>query len=1121
MFDPNHIISRLTEGQKIRLLTDIQSLADPEFKALGVPRVRCIAAQEISGGDYPAPAVLARSWDKALLSDIAEDNCRSLAETGIDHVFLPEAKARLTAFGRGLSEDPVFAGDMVGACLEGANRAGLSASIAGYGFLEQDTAALGGDPTARMKYTFMDMPYAHALKKGNCVAIVNETGDKISLDQDFGRVLCRYADGPNTVKTIEDGQICIEGSAPALQSALHKYRRLKTAIQHGQATTSELLAACADGSAMSEEVLNEAVRRLLEFAHTCSEHTPSSEGQAAAHDELVARALRSSVILLENRPVDPKAEEDPKKLAKTRRFLPLKKGSADICLLGDMIAVGGASAEDATKLLQEAGHTVIGYAKGYDRVAERNDHLLEEAVRLASTAKTVIVFLGIDEDREKRWEKNGRITLPANQLALCDELSRMNKNVIAVMSSGLVPDMSFLTSVPYPFAAVLWAPLDAPGGLAAVVDILTGKSNPSGRLPVTLCAREACPEVFREDRPIGPFVGYRYFDSMGYGAMYPFGHGLSYTSFTYSHLKVSDGQVTFTVTNTGKRAGTEIAQIYVGAEGSAVLRPKKELMSFARVELAPGKKQTVTVPLELPAIRTEEGTLVTENARYVISVGASVSDIRLQASLTAGQDQLPSDGERIEDYLSSVSNIYTQHYTMEAECTPMKSLRNILFGIAALILAISVKVYDIQTAADTFFLDIIAGVLAAGAVLMFVLEIIDKVKQNAAERAKMESFNAAALAQADAISVPSSEELFAAEDAREFAQAYADNVATTAAEDEFDLYAEVDKKLTFGDAAAELIVLAREKGIILSETTAKSIFAAISSSNLIVVRDMSDKHFEALIALLGEYFACHTEVDTVDESYRSESDVLFTGDGFYSTVPRNALNSLLAAQHEPGKIHLAALADVDPATMSSYFVPFARFAHAPKSGYVINCKGGYGEDVSYRIPENLWFVLNLKKGVPVGSLPDYVAEIATVNSWSFDMTGNTSETHSEFRHFGYGQIEYLCDRLRSNFEVDEDTWKKIDRLEAFGARYGEFHIGNKLWLGMELYMAVLMSQDVAEPTARDEALAVKLMPSLISVLSGKIPRDDRGLGETLDAIFGEDNTALCRKVVKESGTDLI
>ena len=1121
MFDPNHIISRLTEGQKIRLLTDIHSLAEPEFKALGVPRVRCIAAQEISGGDYPAPAVLARSWDKALLSDIAEDNCRSLAETGIDHVFLPEAKARLTAFGKGLSEDPVFAGDMVGACLEGANRAGLSASIAGYGFLEQDVSALGGDPSARMKYSFMDMPYAHALKKGTCVAIVNETGDKISLDQAFGRVLCRYADGPNTVKTIEDGQICIEGSAPALQSALHKYRRMKTAIEHGRATTSELLDACADGSAMSEETLNEAVARLLEFAHTCSKHTPQSEEQAVAHDELVGRALRASVILLENRPVDPKAEEDPKKLAKARRFLPLKKATSGICLLGDMVSVGGASAEDATKILTDAGHKVIGYAKGYDRVAERNDDLLEEAVQLASTAKTVIVFLGIDADREKRWEKNGRVTLPANQLALCDQLSRMNKTVIAVMSSGIVPDMSFLTSVPYPFAAVLWAPLDAPGGLAAAIDTVIGKSNPSGRLPVTLCAREECPEVFRADRCIGPFVGYRYFDSMGYGALYPFGHGLSYTSFTYSHLKISGGQVTFTVANTGKRAGVEIAQIYVGVEGSAVLRPKKELMNFVRVELAPGKKQTVTVPLELPGIRTEDGALLTENAQYVISVGASVSDIRLQASLKAGQDRLPPDGERAEEYLSSVSNIYSQHYTLEAECTPMKSLRNILFGIAALILAISVKVYDVKTAADTFFLDIVAGVLAAGAVVLFVLEIIDRVKQNAAERAKMESFNAATLAQSDAISVPSSEELFAAEDAREYSQAYADATATTAAEDEFDLYAEVDKKLTFDDAAAELIVLAREKGIILSETTAKSIFAAVSASNLIVVRDMSDKQFEALITLLSEYFSCPTQVDTVDESYTSESNVLFTADTFYNMVPRNVLRALLAAQREPGKIHLAALAGVVPATMSSYFVPFARFAHAPKSGAVINCKGVYGEDVSYRIPENLWFILNLKNGESVSTLPDYVAEIATVNDWHFDMTGITSETHSEFRHFGYGQIEYLCDRLRSNFEVDEDTWKKIDRLEAFGARYGEFHIGNKMWLGMELYMAVLMSQGIAEPAARDEAMAVKLMPSLISVLSGKIPRDDRGLGETLDVIFGEDNTALCRKIVKESGADLI
>ena len=99
------------------------------------------------------------------------------------------------------------------------------------------------------------------------------------------------------------------------------------------------------------------------------------------------------------------------------------------------------------------------------------------------------------------------------------------------------------------------------------------------------------------------------------------------------------------MTNTGKRAGAEIAQIYVGVEGSAVLRPKKELMSFVRVELAPGKKQTVTVPLELPAIRTEEGTLMTENARYVISVGASVSDIRsVGGMVTLLPDQNRTDG---------------------------------------------------------------------------------------------------------------------------------------------------------------------------------------------------------------------------------------------------------------------------------------------------------------------------------------------------------------------------------------------------------------------------------------------------------------------------------------------
>ena len=105
--------------------------------------------------------------------------------------------------------------------------------------------------------------------------------------------------------------------------------------------------------------------------------------------------------------------------------------------------------------------------------------------------------------------------------------------------------------------------------------------------------------------------------------------------------------------------------------------------------------------------------------------------------------------------------------------------------------------------------------------------------------------------------------------------------------------------------------------------------------------------------------------------------------------------------------------------------------------------------------------------------------------------------------------------------MEEETWKQIDRLETYAARYSGFRISNKMWLGMELYMAVLMSLGVDEPTARDEAVAVKLMPALLAELTGKIPRGERGLGETLDAVFGEEHTALCRKTIKESGADLI
>ncbi len=1112
MFDHTHIIHRLTEVQKIRLLTDIHSLADPELHALGVPRVQCGWLHEADGGDFPCPAVLARSWNTSLLADVAETQSRALAAAGRNHIFLPEAKTRLTPFGEGLSEDPLLAGELVGACLTGTRRAGLTASLTGYGLTSREEARLDAPISSRIRYTFLESPYLRALANGGGAGVVTNAPEILPPEENRGVILCRCAEGAETVKALTAGRICMSGSASAVQAALHNYRRLITAIEHGKATTGELEEACERGEAISGEDIGAALIRLLDFARLCEDAGQGASAVPSQTEGLRRRALAGSTVLLENRPWKRGGGNT----------LPLRTGLR-VCVLGDMLSSCGCAPEEAVGMLTAAGCGSAVYARGYDREIARNDELTAEAVAQAKDADVILLLLGMDAEQERLASRDGRCALPAGQLALCDGLSRLNKPVVAVISSRVTPDMSFAVRAFTPFAAILLAPLEGKDAFPALVDLLMGRVSPAGRLPVSLCAREADAEVFLESRRVGPFVGYRYLDTLGSGALYPFGHGLTYTSFKYSELRISGSSVSFTVQNTGEQTGSEVAQVYLGLDSSAVLRPKKELVGFACVELAPGEKKTVTVPFEIPCIRTEDGRLLSEQGEYTLSVGASVKDIRLQTTYRGGADTLPPDEEQPENYLSSLSNILSQHYLMEAEYLPMKpSLRNLLFGIAALCLAMSVKFYDVLTRSDSLFLDIVAVILAVGAAACFVLELVDRRKQRALEDARMAEANAALFSDATTIFAPTASALFAAEDARE-REAEAEDEAAVGAEEGYDHFEDVDKEFTFAEAARELGVLAAEKGISVSETTLRSVFASLAVSRLAVVSGLDHARFDALISLLGEYFACHAAVDQVNDSFRSEADVLFSIDELGNRVPRATLRAVQAAKQEPGKIYLAALDNVDPASMSAYFVPFARHAHAPASGCVVECHSLDSLDateLSYKLPENLWLIVNLKKDAAVCRLPDYVSEIATVNSWPLEIKGKAAAGHTEFRRFGYGQMEYLRDRLRGDFSADEETWKKVDRLEAYAARYSRFAIGNKIWLGMEMYMAALMSFGAEENAARDEAMAVKLMPVLTAALDGRIPREERGLSETLDAIFGEDHTALCRKAVKESGAEL-
>ena len=1077
-----HIIRRLTERDKITLLTNIHSMADPAMGSKGVPCVRIGSAQEACGKQIPGPRALSRSWDTELTADVACGVLGSMAEQGVRHGVIPGAASRVSPWGEGLSEDPFLSGELAGAWLTGAARVGASVSPEGYGSMEASSP--------RNAYAYFREPFGRALKKGACTGVLSESGEIFPVGERNPFALRRRAGAEDTVRAIADGVILFEGDPSALEQALHRFRRMQEGISFGLTSTGELAEAVEKGEVMSEETLDLAVDRLLAFAHAC--RTPSVSGGAAREglDRLARRSARASVTLLKNAPLK----------KRTRPVLPLEKGSK-VFAVGDAVA----STDTLKDAILRNGLTFDGFARGYALSEVRSDGLLQEAVAAAADQELLLLFLG---DESTAPQRGGRALLPPNQRALCYALSQTGIPMILILSGDADWDLSFLSEMIRQPSAILLADLTCPAGVEAAVEAVAGVCDPEGRLTATLTAR-----AVGRDRPAGMLTGYRYYDTVGYGDVFPFGHGLTYTDFRYRRLSVKDGYAVFTVKNTGKRAGVEIPQVYVGIRKSSVLRPRKELVGFARLELEPGEERTVTIPLSPPAVfDRDRSEAVVEKGSYTVFVGASVGDIRLSETVKWAGVALTPDGEDPADHLSSVSNIVTQRYGMEAEYTPMKSsYRNLIFGIASLVLGVGLKTYDILTAADALFLDIVAGLLAVGAVAFFVLEIVDRKRRYAALRREMDAANEALFAGADTVAVPSAAALFG-EDPN--ASREDETVEQKTVEDRYDPMADVDTSLTFSDAARALSALAARRGLALETASATHLLAAMASSRLVLLRGVSGERFDALTAVLGDYFDSTVGVDATTDM-TSEIDVLFSVDGEGQRSPRHTLEAMEAAREHPRRIHVAALSDVSLRTLPTYFVPFARHASAPRARMTVTVPA-VGEETAqaFAMEQNLWFLLAISPEQSLAELPESISELAAVVTPDLQPC-IPAEDGGDVRPFSYAQMEYLVEKAKAGCAVGEDTWKRMDRVEAYADRLVSFRMSNKLWVAVETVLSVCMAAGETPTAALDAALAIRLLPALIPALAGRIPRGEASLADTLESAFGEGNTPLCRRLLKD------
>jgi len=391
----------------------------------------------------------------------------------------------------------------------------------------------------------------------------------------------------------------------------------------------------------------------------------ASEFDVDAHHAVARRCAEESIVLLDNDGI-----------------LPLDK-KLKTAIIGDFGANAryqgaGSSLVNATKVdnlkdaLNEAGVNVVGYAPGYSRTDPNPDNaMIATAVELAKMCEVVLLCVGLDEIMESEGMDREHMKLSAGQHALIDAVVEANKNVVLVLNGGspfVMPERSL-------YRAAIHGYLGGQAGADAMADAIIGKVNPSGKLneswPICLEDNPSYENFPSKERTAeyreGLYIGYRYYDTANVPVRYPFGYGMSYTSFAYSDIKADSEKVSFTITNTGSCDGAEVAQLYISCKGGKVFRPAKELKGFAKVFLKAGESKTITIALDDKAFRyfnvkTDKWEI--ETATYVISIAASAADIKLTAEVSVAGTDAPLPYGSLPSYESgSIKAVSDEEFT--------------------------------------------------------------------------------------------------------------------------------------------------------------------------------------------------------------------------------------------------------------------------------------------------------------------------------------------------------------------------------------------------------------------------------------------------------------------------
>ena len=583
---------------------------------------------------FPTASAVANSWDAALGEEIGAALGEEAAAQEVSVVLGPGLNMKRNPLcGRSFeyfSEDPYLAGKLAAGYIRGIQSKGVAACPKHFAVNSQETRRMASDSivderTLREIYL---TGFEIAVKEGHPRSIMSSynlvNGTYANENKHLlmeilrgewgfdGAVITDWGGSNDHALGVKNGST-LEMPAPGGDSV----RELLAAVESGKISESDI-------DARLSELLP------LVFDTKAALDAAPREFDAAAHHALARRAAEESLVLLKNE----------------GSLLPLAAG-AKVAVIGDFAKNpryqgAGSSMVNSTQVdvlldkLINSELNVIGYQQGFDRHGKPDAALQKSACELATQADTVILCMGLDEIAESEGLDRSNLRLAQNQVELLQAVAAVNPKIVVVLYSGSVVETPWLDNC----QALLYAALGGQAGAGAVADALIGKVNPCGKLaetwPLAYADVPSAADFATRRKTVeyreGLYIGYRYFTTAEKAVRFPFGYGMSYTTFAYSDMAADEQGVSLTVTNTGSVAGTEIVQLYIAKKNSELFRPARELKGFARVTLAPGEKQRITIALDDKAFRfrnVKANRWEIEGGEYELLVGASVEDIRL------------------------------------------------------------------------------------------------------------------------------------------------------------------------------------------------------------------------------------------------------------------------------------------------------------------------------------------------------------------------------------------------------------------------------------------------------------------------------------------------------------